>query len=179
MEVYVGYGFDADKINGKHFLKLLAARNGRLYRGCVGYAKEAYPKANASGIMDEFMSCAEAGGQGRQIDELIRANDEAANAIGAVAKDFIEVEYVSCANFLSEIINEGEKEAAGTDDVVCPIAERYLAFDNIDFAGEEKRAAHIPTCSDFIIMVGKYLPCDDIKFTPIWVDVEWEELHTE
>ena len=104
---------------------------------------------------------------------------EAANAIGAVAKDFIEGEYVSCANFLSEIINESEKEAAGTDDVVRPIAERYLAFDNIDFAGEEKRAAHVPTSSDFIIMVGKYLPCDDIKFTPIWVNVEWEELYTE
>ena len=79
----------------------------------------------------------------------------------------------SLAEYLRDIINDEEHEKAGTDYIVSSYDDNYLVFDSIRFAGDSPRADYIRTESDFIQMIARYVPVDNITFGNLYEGSDW------
>lgn len=71
------------------------------------------------------------------------------------------------------IINEGESAAAGTDYIVAAY-DNWLVFDSVRFADDSKRTQYIRTADDFLTMIARYLPLENLSvgnvFAGDWCD---------
>lgn len=85
---------------------------------------------------------------------------------------FIEESSMGAAEYLADIINGTEAEEAGTHDIVSVIDD-FLIFESLRFAGDEKRAEHVKTKEDFVKMIGKYVPTEEITFGNLYEGADW------
>lgn len=90
------------------------------------------------------------------------------------AVDFIEGGELSISEYLKNIINSNEASSAGTDYIVSSY-DNYLVFDNIRFADDSPRTKYIRNREEFIRLISKYVPTDNIKFGNLYDGVEWAD----
>ena len=88
------------------------------------------------------------------------------------ALDFIDENSMDKTEYLSRIINSEESESAGTDYIVSAY-DNFLVFDSVRFADDSKRTKYIKTQEDFINMIARYIPIDEIQFGNPYEGVEW------
>ena len=88
------------------------------------------------------------------------------------ALDFINENSMSKAEYLQNIINSEEAKIAGTDYIVTTYDD-FLVFDSVRFADDSKRTRYIKTQEDFISMINKYIPIEEIEFGNLYEGVEW------
>ena len=88
------------------------------------------------------------------------------------ALDFINENSMSKAEYLQNIINSEEAKIAGTDYIVTTYDD-FLVFDSVRFADDSKRTKYIKTQEDFISMINKYIPIEEIEFGNLYEGVEW------
>ena len=86
--------------------------------------------------------------------------------------DWLEGNNYSLADYLHSLINGKEKAAVGIGNVVVCI-EPYFFFDSICFAGDEPRAEYIRSSDDFIKMIGKYVPTENLTFGNLYEGSDW------
>lgn len=134
MQTYVGYGINTNDIPDEDWLALAKK-----------YDKETFETYLRSTYKEEP----------DKTDEKDQVQD---------ALDFIEKNSSSRCEYLRDIINENEKEKAGTDYIVTNY-DNYLVFDSIRFADDSKRTKYIRTEADFINMIGRYIPLENGKLT--------------
>lgn len=152
MDIYVGYGFNVNDIKDKDWLNLLKEHARNLYDNLREEALEENPDLAAA---DE---------------ETLR------EALEERVIEFLEARYNTPCETLRDIINEGEKAAAGTDYIVANY-DNYLVFDSVRFADDSKRTQYIRTADDFLTMIARYIPLDDLAIGNVyagnWCDVSY------
>lgn len=72
------------------------------------------------------------------------------------------------AEFIRDLINKAE----GVD--ITEAYENYLVFDSLRF-GNEKRAALVHNEGEFIELIGKYVPTDELAFGNLYDGSEWTD----
>lgn len=83
------------------------------------------------------------------------------------------IDDISCrAEYLRDIINDAEKEKAGTDYIVSSYDD-FLVFDSVRFAGDSPRAEYIRTEEDFIKMIARYVPVENLTFGNLYEGSDW------
>jgi len=110
-----------------------------------------------------------------EIKKAVLIDDENLNSdelIEEYALDFIDENNMSRAEYLSRAINGEESKSAGTDYIVSTYDD-FLVFDNVRFANDSKRTQYIRTQKDFIEMIGKYVPINEIYFGNLYEGNEW------
>lgn len=148
MENYVGYGFDVNEVNPKDWLALMRK-----------FDKDEYKRFIEGTEEDE-------GVDGKDLEEALENGVE--DWIGDIS---------SLAEYLRDIINDGECSAAGTDYIVSAY-DSFLVFDSIRFAGdpdELTRAKYIKSPRAFIRMIARYVPTKDLTFGNLYNGVEWAD----
>lgn len=85
--------------------------------------------------------------------------------------EMIEERNFSRADYLKNIINNNEYPKAG--DYVVSIYDDFLVFDSIRFADDSKRTLYIRNQEDFIKMIARYIPIDNISFGNLFDGIEW------
>jgi hypothetical protein len=89
------------------------------------------------------------------------------------------VEYIGWADgpaqYLANVINVGECEKAGANSIVYVTDYDILLFRSIRFLNDSKRAEYIRSEKDFIEMISRYVPVDNIKFGDIFEGEDWSE----
>ncbi|MBQ1735688.1 MAG: hypothetical protein II038_12620 [Lachnospiraceae bacterium] len=152
MDIYVGYGFNVNDIKDKDWLNLLKEHARDLYDNLLEEAQEENP---ALAVADE--------------ETLREALEERVN-------EFLEARYNTPCETLRDIINEGESAAAGTDYIVANY-DNYLVFDSVRFADDSKRTQYIRTADDFLTMIARYLPLENLSVGNVyagnWCDVSF------
>lgn len=89
------------------------------------------------------------------------------DSLRSFARDWLDIRYENAGDYLAAVINNGEKEAAGADDIVgC--YDTYLIFESIRFTDDSKRALYIRNEADFIKMIGRYIPTGGLRFGSVW-----------
>ena len=86
--------------------------------------------------------------------------------------DFIDSMHTCKAEYLASIINGEEAEAAGTNYIVSTYDD-VLVFDSVRFADDSKRSQYIRTVDDFVKMIGKYVPLQDLTFGNLYEGTDW------
>lgn len=81
---------------------------------------------------------------------------------------------MSVAEYVAEIINEGETELVGRDGVVETCGS-FVVFPPIAFAGESKRADAVRSREDFAKIIGKYLNLNELTFGNVYSGDEWSD----
>ena len=80
---------------------------------------------------------------------------------------------ISClADYLRDIINDCEKEKAGTDYIVSSYDD-FLVFDSVRFAGDSPRSDYIRTAEDFVKMIARYVPVENLTFGNLYEGSDW------
>lgn len=80
---------------------------------------------------------------------------------------------ISClAEYLRDIINDGEKVKAGTSYIVSALDD-YLIFDCVRFAMDEKRSEYIRTEEDFVKMIARYVSIENLTFGNLYEGSEY------
>jgi len=80
---------------------------------------------------------------------------------------------ISClADYLRDIINDSEKEKAGTDYIVSSYDD-FLVFDSVRFAGDSPRSNYIRTAEDFVQMIARYVPVENLTFGNLYEGSDW------
>lgn len=152
MDIYVGYGFNVNDIKDKDWLNLLKEHARNLYDNLREEAREENPDLAAA---DE---------------ETLR------EALEERVIEFLEARYNTPCETLRDIINEGEKAAAGTDYIVANY-DNYLVFDSVRFADDSKRTQYIRTADDFLTMIARYIPLENLSVGNVyagnWCDVSY------
>lgn len=152
MDIYVGYGFNVNDIKDKDWLNLLKEHARDLYDNLREEALEENPDLAAA---DE---------------ETLR------EALEERVIEFLEARYNTPCETLRDIINEGEKAAAGTDDIVSSY-DNWLVFDSVRFADDSARTEYVRSSTDFWNMIARYIPLDDLAignvYAGIWCDVSY------
>lgn len=146
MQIYVGYGFDTADISNESWAALVKK-----------YDSYAYDEIKKAVLTD---------------DEEVRLILNSNKLIEEYALDFIDENSMSRAEYLSRIINGEESKSAGTDYIVSTYDD-FLVFDNVRFANDSKRTQYIKTQEDFIDMIGKYVPVNEIYFGNLYEGNEW------
>ena len=152
MDIYVGYGFNVNDIKDKDWLNLLKEHARDLYENLLEEAQEESP-------------------------DLVVADEETLReALEERVIEFLEARYNTPCETLRDIINEGESAAAGTDYIVANY-DNYLVFDSVRFADDSKRTQYIRTADDFLTMIARYIPLDDLAIGNVyagnWCDVSF------
>lgn len=142
MQIYVGYGFDTADINDETWAALVKK-----------YDTEAYNDIEKKAA-------------------ILAGHDETQEIMIDNAIDFINENSISKAEYLANIINSEESDAAGTDYIVSTYDD-FLVFDSARFADDSKRTQYIRTQEDFIAMISKYIPIEEIQFGNLYEGVEW------
>lgn len=142
MQIYVGYGFDTADINDETWAALVKK-----------YDTEAYNDIEKKAA-------------------ILAGHDETQEIMIDNAIDFINENSISKAEYLANIINSEESDAAGTDYIVSTYDD-FLVFDSVRFADDSKRTQYIRTQEDFIAMISKYTPIEEIQFGNLYEGVEW------
>lgn len=103
----------------------------------------------------------------------ILAGDEGIDEIMIdYATEFISQNNISNTEYLSNIINSEEAKLAGTDYIVSTYDD-FLVFDSVRFADDSKRTQYIRTQEDFVNMISKYVPIEEITFGNVYEGIEW------
>lgn len=142
MQIYVGYGFDTADINDETWAALVKK-----------YDTEAYNDIEKKAA-------------------VLAGHDETQEIMIDNAIDFINENSISKAEYLANIINSEESDAAGTDYIVSTYDD-FLVFDSARFADDSKRTQYIRTQEDFIAIISKYIPIEEIQFGNLYEGVEW------
>lgn len=188
MSIYVGYGFNAKQLPKGEWLRLLATYGGNAYKTCVEWAKKAFPDMFTEDIahflITHRISSKErlynavmaAGGTVEHVPNGIENIDM--DVLSETAVEVLKRYYGCCADFLCGIINENEKDSAGTSSIVSPYDSWYVVFDSISFIDEDekKRARYIPTKEAFINMISRYVSTEGVRFMPLWADCDTQEM---
>lgn len=145
MQNYIGYGFDTNDISNEIWYNL---------------AKKYDTEEVDDHLKDSFDS---------EIteDEVISKEYKITDAL-----DFIDENSMSRCEYLRNIINSEESEKAGTDYIVTDY-DNYLVFNSIRFADDSKRTEYIRNADEFIAMVGRYIPIDNIHFGNLYEGNDW------
>jgi hypothetical protein len=143
MQAYIGYGFDAYQIKDQAWVDLVKKHDPSDYEDIVEHAS----KIN---------------NDPEDTNELI---------IGDIL-NFIDSAYIGRAEYLANIINATEEKDAGTNYIVSTYDD-FLVFDSVRFADDSKRTQYIRTQDDFIKMISRYVPIDNITFGNLYEGVEW------
>ncbi len=78
------------------------------------------------------------------------------------------------AQYLRDIINTCEADKCGED--VVSAYGTYLVFANIRFAEDNShRSKYIKSEEDFIEMLGRYIPTNDLIFGNVYTGSEWDD----
>ena len=186
MQIYVGYGFNAGNVRNSDILRLLYKYDTPLYNRCMEWVQEGEPDFYTADMI-EFITSREI----FSIEELSAAisaaerngeivpdkmDDVDMDVFCDAAAEIADEQYGSIADFLCAVINEGEKEAAGTDDIVTQYNLRFVVFDSVAFVGEcERRANYIKTRDDFIAMVARYVSTENIIFGALREGSDFDE----
>ena len=88
------------------------------------------------------------------------------------ALEFIDGSNISRCEYLRNIINSEESEKAGTDYIVTDY-DNYLVFNSIRFADDSKRTEYIRNADEFIAMVGRYIPTENLHFGNLYEGTDW------
>ena len=151
MDIYVGYGFNVNDIKDKDWLNLLKEHARDLYDNLREEALEESPDLAAA---DE---------------ETLR------EALEERVIEFLEARYNTPCETLRDIIN-GERAAAGTDYIVASY-DNWLVFDSVRFADDSKRTQYIRTADDFLTMIARYIPLENLSVGNVyagnWCDVSF------
>lgn len=186
MQIYVGYGFNAGNVRNSDILRLLYKYDTPLYNRCMESVQEEEPDFYTADMI-EFIKSREI----FSIDELSAAVS-AAERNGEIVPDKMDdvdmdvfcdaaaeiaaEQYGSLSDFLCDVINKGEEEAAKTNDIVTQYDSRFVVFDSVAFIGDcEKRANYIKTRDDFIAMVARYVSTENIIFGALWEGSDLDE----
>ena len=145
MRIYVGYGFDTNDVPNEAWAALVKKYDHELWESKMEDIKA---EADGAHIIDPEVFLTS------QITEVI--DDEAS----------------SCADYLRDLINAEEKNAAGTDYIVSSY-DQYLVFDSIRFADDSPRTRYIRNESDFVRMIGRYVPTDKLTFGSLYEGGDW------
>ena len=145
MQNYIGYGFDTNDIEDKTWYNL---------------AKKYDTEAVEEHLKDSF---------NYEItnDEVISEEYKIQDAL-----DFIDENNIDCCEYLRNIINSEESEKAGTNYIVSSY-DNYLVFDSIRFADDSKRTEYIRNADEFIAMIGRYIPTENIHFGNLYEGTDW------
>jgi hypothetical protein len=145
MYIYMGYGFDTNDIEDKTWYNL---------------AKKYDAEAVEEHLKDSF-DCEITD------DEVISEEYKITDAL-----DFINENNIDCCEYLRNIINSEESKKAGTNYIVTSY-DNYLVFDSIRFADDSKRTEYIRNADEFIAMVGRYIPTENIHFGNLYEGNDW------
>ena len=143
MDTYVGYGFNISDIADEDWVALVKK-----------YDNEEFEEIKKRAM------------------KLISDPEDAEEIIIDYVNDFIDENSMGKADYLANIINAGEKKAAGTDYIVSTYDD-FLVFDNVRFADDSKRTKYVRTQADFIAMIARYIPTENIKFGNLYEGIEW------
>ena len=143
MYTYVGYGFNISDIADEDWVALVKK-----------YDSEEFEEIKKRAM------------------KFISDPEDAEEIIIDYVSDFIDENSMSKADYLTNIINAGEKEAAGTDYIVSTYDD-FLVFDNVRFADDSKRTQYVRTQEDFLALINKYVPIEHITFGNLYEGVEW------
>lgn len=143
MQTYIGYGFDTSVLTDDDWAHLVRKYDFDAYRDAI----------------DEVCRCF-------MPDEELRERCTEAACI------FIDDNNISRADYLRDIINGNENKIAGTDYIVTTYDD-YLCFDSVRFADDSPRTRYIKTQEDFIKMITKYIPTENITFGNIYEGTDW------
>ena len=145
MQNYIGYGFDTNDIEDKTWSNL---------------AKKYDTEAVEDHLKDSF-------DYEVTDDEVISEEYKITDAL-----DFINENNTDCCEYLRNIINSEESKKTGTDYIVSSY-DNYLVFDSIRFADDSKRTEYIRNADEFIAMVGRYIPTENIHFGNLYKGTDW------
>ncbi len=136
MEIYVGYGFDTGKVPNS--------------------AMAAVIKKYDHGLWTEHLEAL------RPENEV--SDNELETLLTSQVDDMIDdISYGGRAGYLADVINAEKANAAGTDYIVSSY-DKFLVFDACRFAEDSARTKYIKTQKDFVQLIGKYLPTDNLTF---------------
>lgn len=145
MQNYIGYGFDTNEIDDS-----------------VWYALA--QKYDNEEVAEHFNNTfAEDIANGTIVTEDDKIQD---------ALDFIDENNTDYCEYLRNIINSEESEKAGTNYIVSSY-DNYLVFDSIRFADDSKRTEYIRNADEFIAMIGRYIPTENIHFGNLYEGTDW------
>lgn len=147
MQIYVGYGFDVSSVSDADLLNLMRKHDPNEFECFADDTRENY------GITDE-----------KELEEAMLDD----------VRDRIMENNMDCTEYLRDIINNGEKQAAGTDYIVSAL-DQFLLFDSLRFGADEKRGEYIRSQSDFIQMIARYIPVENLSFGNIYTGSEWTD----
>lgn len=145
MQAYIGYGFDVNDVSNADLLNLMRKHDPSRFERFANSIR------GNEDIINE-----------KQLEAVMRAD----------VRDHIMEDFMDSAAYLQAIINAGEKEAAGTDCVVY-VHNQFLSFDSIRFATDEKRGEYIRSQADFIQMIARYIPVENLNFGNIYTGSKW------
>lgn len=91
------------------------------------------------------------------------AKDKSEEDIESGILDEINANYLSPTDYLRDVICGSEYAESGIENVVS-CYDDYIVFDSIRFANDCKRAQHVKCAADFVSMIGKYIPTNNIRF---------------
>ena len=145
MQNYIGYGFDTNEIEDSAWLTLV----------------DKYDKYDfAEHLCNTFLEKVKEG-------YIVTDDDKIQDAL-----DFIDENNTDCCEYLRNIINSKESKKAGTDYIVTSY-DNYLVFDSIRFADDSKRTEYIRNADEFIAMIGRYIPTENIHFGNLYEGTDW------
>ena len=147
MQVYVGYGFDTNEIENNVWLTLV----------------DKYDKHDfAEYIYNTFLEKIKNG-------YIVTDDDKIQKAL-----EFINKNNTDCCEYLRNIINSEESEKANTNYIVTNY-DNYLVFDSIRFSDDSKRTEHIRNAKDFIAMISRYIPTENLTFGNLYEGTDWHD----
>lgn len=154
---YVGYGFDMKDVSNESLLNMLHKYDSGAYQEYVEQTLNELKRNTNHG------DCHFASIDPEVLKILVLDVDE-----------YINDMFVSCADFVVEIINGEEGKVAGTDRIVS-VHDDFIVFDSLRFAEDEARARHVPNQAAFIQMIKKYISDKTVTFGNIYDGVDWAD----
>lgn len=143
MQTYIGYGFDTSVLTDENWANLAKEHDFDGYKDTI----------------DEICRC-------------IMPDEGLHERCIEAACDFIDAHNICRADYLRDIINGDESKAAGTSYIVNTYDD-YLCFDSVRFADDSPRTRYIKTQDDFVKMIAKYIPTENITFGNLYEGTDW------
>ena len=92
-------------------------------------------------------------------------------------REFIDDGAELDSEFLADIINDGEKDLAGTLSIV-ETYDNYIVFCGCDFYDDcPMLMKYIRNKTDFIRMIGKYIDTNEIRFGDVWENSDYDSTY--
>lgn len=147
MLTYVGYGFDTNEINDEIWYALANK-----------YDNEELTEHFHNNFAEEIAN-----------NKPLNKDNKIQDAI-----EFINKNNTDCCEYLRNIINSEESKKAGTNYIVTSY-DNFLVFDSIRFADDSKRTKYIRNTDDFITMIKRYIPIENIHFGNLYEGTDWAD----